>query len=75
MKAVYQLHQVVQEFFREKLKAQGEGGTAIKSSFCRVMVAQAKVWIYTPTIDQIERVRGAIAHIEETANQWLESLD
>jgi tetratricopeptide (TPR) repeat protein len=70
----YQLHQVVQEFFRTKLQGKGEFGDAIKSSFCAVMVAQAKTLDQTPTLDQIERVRGAIAHLEETVNQWLESL-
>jgi tetratricopeptide (TPR) repeat protein len=70
----YQLHQVVQEFFRTKLQGKGESGEAIKSSFCAVMVAQAKTLDNTPTLVQIERVRGAIAHLEETANHWLESL-
>jgi tetratricopeptide (TPR) repeat protein len=70
----YQLHQVVQEFFRTKLQGKGESGNAIKSSFCAVMVAQAQTLDNTPTLVQIERVRGAIAHLEETANQWLESL-
>jgi tetratricopeptide (TPR) repeat protein len=70
----YQLHQVVQEFFRAKLQGKGESGDTIKSSFCAVMVAQAQTVDETPTLIQIERVRGAIAHLEETANHWLESL-
>ncbi|MCG9890846.1 MAG: tetratricopeptide repeat protein, partial [Thermosynechococcaceae cyanobacterium MS004] len=70
----YQLHQVVQEFFRSKLQGKGESGEGIKSSFCAVMVAQAKTLDYTPTLEQIERVRGAIAHLEETADQWFTSI-
>ena len=68
----YQLHQVVQEFFREKLKAKGEGGEAIKSSFCEVMVAIAKSIDETPTLEKIDEMRGVIAHLEEIATQWLE---
>jgi tetratricopeptide (TPR) repeat protein len=70
----YQLHQVVQEFFRTKLQGKGESGDAIKSSFCAVIVAQAKTLEDRPTLIQIERVRGAIAHLKETANHWLEFL-
>jgi tetratricopeptide (TPR) repeat protein len=70
----YQLHQVVQEFFRAKLQGKGESGAAIKSSFCGVMVAQAQSLEERPTLSQIERVRGAITHLEETANHWLEFL-
>jgi tetratricopeptide (TPR) repeat protein len=70
----YQLHQVVQEFFRAKLQGKGESGEGIKSSFCAVMVAQAQTLEDRPTLAQIERIRGAIAHLKETANHWLESL-
>jgi tetratricopeptide (TPR) repeat protein len=70
----YQLHQVVQEFFRTKLQGKGESGEGIKSSFCAVMVAQAQSIDQTPTLEQIERVRGVIVHIEEVANRWIDSL-
>ena len=68
---VYQLHQIVQEFFREKLNEKGDDAIALKQAFGRVMVAQAQILDEVPTLDQIEQVRGAIAHLEETANQWL----
>ena len=72
---IYQIHQIVQEFFREKLKEKGDDAIALKQSFGWVMVAQAQILDATPTLDQIEQVRGAIAHLEETANQWLSVLD
>lgn len=65
----YQIHQVVQEFFRAKLQKKGESGNTLKASFYAAMVAQAQTLDETPTLVQIERVRGAIAHLEETANQ------
>jgi tetratricopeptide (TPR) repeat protein len=70
----YQLHQVVQEFFRAKLQEKGESGSKLKTSFCGVMVAQAQTLDNTPTLAQIERVQGAIAHLEETANHWRDSV-
>jgi tetratricopeptide (TPR) repeat protein len=70
----YQLHQIVQEYFRIKLEQRSDQGQGIKSGFCGVMVAQAKTLDDTPTLEQIERVRGAIAHLEETVNQWIASL-
>jgi tetratricopeptide (TPR) repeat protein len=70
----YQLHQVVQEFFRAKLQEKGEFGDKIKSSFGTVMVAQTQSLDDTPTLDQIEQIRGAIAHLEEVIIFWTRSL-
>jgi tetratricopeptide (TPR) repeat protein len=70
----YQVHQVVQEFFRATLQEKGESGNTLKSSFCGVIVAQAQTLDETPTLAQIERVRGAIAHLEETVTCWLQVL-
>ena len=45
----YQLHQIVQEFFRVKLAQKGEAGEALKASFCSALVAVAKkhrIWAY-----------------------------
>ena len=73
-KETYQLHQIVQEFFREKLKQKGENPIALKQAFGRVMVDQSKILDDTPTLEQIEQVRGTIVHLEETINKWLSVL-
>jgi tetratricopeptide (TPR) repeat protein len=66
----YQLHQIVQEYFRVKLQQISDQGQGQKKSFCRIMVEVAKSIDDTPTIEQIERVRDAIPHLEEVANEW-----
>ncbi len=74
----YQLHQVVQEFFREKLAAKDDEGRtlgaklSLQERFCREMIKVAKSIDDTPTIEQIDRVRGAIAHLEEAYKKWIE---
>jgi NB-ARC domain len=70
----YQLHQIVQEYFRIKLELRSDQGQGIKSGFCGVMVAIAQTIDPTPTVDTIERVRDAIPHLEEVANQWTDNL-
>jgi tetratricopeptide (TPR) repeat protein len=70
----YQLHQIVQEYFRMKLEQRPDQGQGIKSDFCGVMVAITKNINPTPTIDEIEGVRGVIVHLEEVVNQWIDSL-
>jgi tetratricopeptide (TPR) repeat protein len=70
----YQLHQIVQEYFRIKLERRSDQGYEIKSNFCRVMVAISQTVEQDPTIDQVDRVRGAIAHLEEVMNQWIDCI-
>jgi tetratricopeptide (TPR) repeat protein len=70
----YQLHQIVQEYFRIKLEQRPDQGQKIRSSFCQVMVEIAQTIDQNPTIDQIEQVRGAIVHLEEVVNRWIDSL-
>jgi tetratricopeptide (TPR) repeat protein len=70
----YQIHQVVQEYLREKLRQNERNMIAIKTAFGRVMVAQAKILDYTSIIEQIDEMRGVIVHLEETAEQWLQVL-
>jgi tetratricopeptide (TPR) repeat protein len=78
----YQLHQIVQEYFRIKLgqRVVGEAsqnenrGQAIKVTFWQVMVGIAQSIGSSPTIDQIEHVRESIAHLEEGVRSWLDSI-
>jgi tetratricopeptide (TPR) repeat protein len=67
----YQLHQIVQEYFRIKLELRSEQGHEIKSSFCGVMVAISLSIEERPTTNQIEQVIGAITHLEEATIAWL----
>jgi tetratricopeptide (TPR) repeat protein len=70
----YQLHQVVQEYFRIKLHQRSDQGKPLKESFCRVMVAIAQDIDPMLTLNQISGMRNAIAHLEEVANHWSEML-
>jgi tetratricopeptide (TPR) repeat protein len=78
----YQLHQIVQEYFRIKLgqrivgeASQNENrGQAIKVTFWQVMVGIAQSIGSSPTIEQIEQVRELIAHLEEGVRSWLDSI-
>ena len=68
----YQLHQVVQEFFRAQLAA--KHGPTLQSAFCKMIVAQAKHLDDSPTREQIEQIQGVILHLEATALEWVELL-
>jgi NB-ARC domain len=77
----YQLHQIVQEYFRIKLgqrivgeASQNENRGQVKVTFWQVMVGIAKSIDDSPTIDQIEQVRESIAHLEEGVRSWLDSI-
>jgi tetratricopeptide (TPR) repeat protein len=70
----YQLHQIVQEYFRIKLGERGDRGQTIKVTFWQVMVGIAQSIGSSPTIDQIEQVRESIAHLEEGVRSWLDSI-
>jgi hypothetical protein len=70
----YQLHQIVQEYFRIKLGEMVDRGQSIKATFWQVMVGIAKGIDEKPTIDQIEQVRELIAHLEEGIRLWVDSI-
>jgi tetratricopeptide (TPR) repeat protein len=70
----YQLHQIVQEYFRIKLEQRVDGGQGIKVNFWQVMVGIAQSIDYTPTINQVEQVRESIAHLEEGVRSWIGSI-
>ncbi len=71
----YQLHQLVREYFRHKLK-QMPDAEIIKNNFCQIMVEQSKC--ISDTIDQerifdtltkkqLEQIEPLIPHLEELA--------
>jgi tetratricopeptide (TPR) repeat protein len=70
----YQLHQIVQEYFRIKLGERVDQGQVIKVTFWQVMVEIAKSIDQSMTIDQIEQVREFIVHMEEGVRSWIDSL-
>jgi tetratricopeptide (TPR) repeat protein len=69
----YQLHQVIQEFFRIKLNKKTENSPSIKNIFCRSIIDISKK--IDPDKDQAYGYRGIIAHLEETANIWIKFND
>jgi tetratricopeptide (TPR) repeat protein len=70
----YQLHQIVQEFFRAKLDRHVDRGQNIKINFCQVMVEVAKAIKQTPIIDEINYLISAIPHLEEVVNYHASGL-
>ena len=73
----YQLHQLVRQYFRDKLE-QMPFAMELKRQFCRGMVVEAQKIPQTPTREQIEAVTLSIPHLAETATemqQWLEDGD
>ncbi|MEH2404478.1 tetratricopeptide repeat protein [Nostoc sp.] len=72
-KAMYQLHQLIREFFAAKREQIPEDET-MRRSFCQVMVAIGQQIPQTVTLDIIEQVTPAIPHLQEAAttlNSWL----
>ncbi|QUY45678.1 tetratricopeptide repeat protein [Acaryochloris marina] len=72
--STYQLHQIVQEFFRIKLNEDSEQGKSLKAAYCRGMVAVAQGINQNPTIDVIAGMSASIPHLEELIRQWIDHL-
>ena len=71
---VYQLHQLIREFFIAKQRE----ADALKRGYCRAMVQEAQSIPQTPTRDLIADVVPAIPHIGEAATglqNWLDDED
>ncbi|UJB73432.1 tetratricopeptide repeat protein (plasmid) [Acaryochloris sp. 'Moss Beach'] len=71
----YQLHQIVQEFFRVKLKECSDEGQSLKTAFCKAMVDVAQGIDNIPTIDVIGEMRVNIPHLEEVVKVWRDHLN
>ncbi|MBW4528502.1 MAG: tetratricopeptide repeat protein [Phormidium tanganyikae FI6-MK23] len=70
---VYQLHQLLREFFAAKRSLMPED-EEMKRSFCGVMVTIGQQIPYTMTLDTIKQFTPAIPHLKEVAttlNPWL----
>jgi tetratricopeptide (TPR) repeat protein len=73
-KSMYQLHQIVQEYFRIKLEQRIDRGQAIKAIFWQVMVGIAQTIDDSMMLDQLEQVREPIPHLEEGVRSWIDSI-
>ncbi|KAM3102453.1 tetratricopeptide repeat protein [Phormidesmis sp. 146-12] len=74
---MYQLHQLLREFFAVKREQMAEV-EEWKRSFCRVMVTVAETIPYVATLSIIKKVTSAIPHVEEAATTlepWLADSD
>ncbi|MEH2035479.1 tetratricopeptide repeat protein [Nostoc sp.] len=70
---IYQLHQMLREFFQYKLTSL-EQAEELKRSLCRVMVVVAKDIPEDATLKQITAVSPVIPHIAEVANHLIQYL-
>ncbi len=70
----FQLHQIVQEFFRVKLKQKPEQGSEIRAAFCGALVKVAQGIEYGLTLAKVNEVSGSIVHLEELVTHWTDSL-
>jgi tetratricopeptide (TPR) repeat protein len=70
----YQLHQILQEYFRIKLSERCDQGSAIKISFCQAIVKIAQTVDYIPTTTQIEIISEVIVHLEEGIRSWIDNI-
>jgi tetratricopeptide (TPR) repeat protein len=71
---VYQLHQLLREFFREKLDS-SEETDELRRAYCQVLVRVAQQIPNVPTREVVERVLPVIPHLAEVATTlflWVE---
>jgi tetratricopeptide (TPR) repeat protein len=71
----YQLHQIVQEYFRFKLQSYSQQTSHPKTSFCKTLVKISESIQETPSAQEITDVESSITHIEELAIHWSHELD
>jgi tetratricopeptide (TPR) repeat protein len=72
--SVYQLHQLLREFFRQKLESSEEADN-LKRAYCQVLVRVAPQIPDKPTREFVERVLPLIPHLAEvstTLHPWVE---
>lgn len=73
--STYQLHQILQEYFRIKLNERTDKKEYLKAAYCKGLVAVAKSIEHHPTLQKIEKMRTTIPHLEEVINKWVNCLD
>jgi tetratricopeptide (TPR) repeat protein len=71
----YQLHQIVQEYFRFKLQSYSQQSSHPKTSFCKTFVKISESIQATPSALEITDAESSINHIEELAIHWSHELD
>lgn len=74
---MYQLHQLLREFFAAK-REQMATGEEMKQAICLVMVGESKKIPQTPTLEQIQQATPVIPHLAEAATtlkDWLADAD
>jgi tetratricopeptide (TPR) repeat protein len=69
----YRLHQLLREFFRDKLEEQKDAA-AMKQAFVTTMVIIARRIPQNITSQEIKQVEPAVKHIEEVANSLIKLL-
>jgi tetratricopeptide (TPR) repeat protein len=72
---VYQLHQLLREFFREKLES-SERADGLKREYCKALVGEARQIPSQQTRKVVERVSPVIPHLVEAATtllSWVEN--
>ncbi|MBF2089308.1 MAG: tetratricopeptide repeat protein, partial [Synechococcales cyanobacterium K32_A2020_035] len=67
---LYQLHQLLREFFATKLA--GEERQQLKTAVATTMIAVAKQIPQNPTLAQIQSVQAAIPHLKEVATNLMQ---
>ncbi|WP_404783164.1 tetratricopeptide repeat protein [Altericista sp. CCNU0014] len=71
----YQLHQIVQEYFRFKLQSYSQQTSHLKTSFFKTLVKISESIQETPSAQEITDIESSITHIEELAIHWVYELD
>jgi tetratricopeptide (TPR) repeat protein len=71
----YQLHQIIQEYFRFKLQSYSQQTSHLKTSFCKTLVKISESIQETPSAQEITDVESSITHIEELAIHWSHEID
>jgi tetratricopeptide (TPR) repeat protein len=71
----YQLHQIVQEYFRFKLQSYSQQTGHPKTSFCKTLVKISESIQETPSAQEMTDVESSITHIEELVIHWSHELD
>ncbi len=64
---IYQLHQLLREFFRTKIRESEE--KPLKTALATVLIGVAKQIPQDPTLEVIESVAAAIPHLQEVAEE------
>ncbi|MEO0352162.1 MAG: tetratricopeptide repeat protein, partial [Cyanobacteria bacterium P01_A01_bin.15] len=72
-KDIYQLHQLVREFFLAKLEER-EDKENLKEAYCGLMGTIASQMPQSPTQELISQMSPTVPHMEEVTTRWLSSI-